>query len=104
MLSRNAAVILAAWGVLLVFACDCTSAQETGISDPSTAHLEAEHDGHGASLGRELPLWTVLPFAALLLCIAVLPLWTPHWWEHNHNKAIIAGGLGALIALYLLVQ
>jgi len=37
------------------------------------------------------PVW-VAPFAALLLCIAVLPLIkaTEHWWHHNRNKLIVA--------------
>ena len=52
-------------------------------------------------IGQALPLWTVLPFALLLLCIAVLPLCAGHWWEHNRNKALVAGLLSAPIALYL---
>jgi len=52
-------------------------------------------------MGADLPLWTVLPFVALLLSIAILPLTAGHWWEHNRNKAIVAGGLAALIAIYL---
>src|SRR5262245_46259845 len=43
------------------------------------------------TLGAELPLWTVAPFAALLVSIAVLPLAAPHFWERNRNKALIAG-------------
>ena len=37
------------------------------------------------------PVW-VAPFAALLLCIAVLPLIkaTEHWWHHNRNKLLVA--------------
>src|SRR2546423_1387338 len=53
-------------------------------------------------MGADLPLWTVLPFVALLLCIAILPLWLPHWWEHNRSKAIVAGGLAAFVAIYLI--
>ena len=53
-------------------------------------------------MGAELPLWTVLPFAALLLSIAVLPLTVGHWWEKNGNKAIVAGALAAVVAVYLL--
>src|SRR5687767_11410642 len=52
-------------------------------------------------MGAELPLWTVLPFVALLLSIAILPLATGHWWEHNRNKAIIAFTLAAIVALYM---
>jgi Na+/H+ antiporter NhaD/arsenite permease-like protein len=52
-------------------------------------------------MGAELPLWTVLPFVALLLCIAILPLAAGHWWEHNRNKAIISGLLALVVAVYL---
>jgi len=52
-------------------------------------------------MGAALPLWTVLPFVALLLCIAILPLTLPHWWEHNRNKAIVVGCLTAVVAIYL---
>ena len=52
-------------------------------------------------IGHDLPLWTVLPFAALLLCIAVLPLCAGHWWEHNKNKALVAGLLSVPVALYI---
>jgi Na+/H+ antiporter NhaD/arsenite permease-like protein len=53
-------------------------------------------------MGAELELWTVLPFVILLLCIAILPLAAGHWWEHNRNKAIIAGTLSAIVAIYLI--
>ncbi len=53
------------------------------------------------NLGVELELWTLLPFAALLLCIAILPLFAGHWWEHNRNKAIISFGLALPIVIYL---
>ena len=43
-------------------------------------------------------LW-VLPFVALLLCIAVLPLAAPHLWESNWHKL----GLSALLGLPVLV-
>jgi Na+/H+ antiporter NhaD/arsenite permease-like protein len=47
-----------------------------------------------------LPTWTVIPFAALLGAIAVLPLLkqTAHWWESNRNKFMVSAGCG-LIAL-----
>lgn len=37
-----------------------------------------------------IPLWTVLPFAALLLSIALFPIVVPHFWESNRNKAIVS--------------
>ena len=49
-----------------------------------------------------LPLYTVLPFGVMLLAIAVLPLWTPRWWEHNRNKLIVSAALGLpVLVLYL---
>jgi Na+/H+ antiporter NhaD/arsenite permease-like protein len=45
----------------------------------------------------------VLPFAAMLLCIAILPLAAGHWWEHNRNKFLVSLALGLPIAGYLLV-
>ena len=49
-----------------------------------------------------LPVYTVVPFVAMLLAIAVCPLWVPHWWESNRNKFIVALLLGApILALYL---
>ena len=48
-----------------------------------------------------LSLYTVLPFAFMLLSIAVFPLWRPHWWERNRNKLLVASLLGLpVLALY----
>src|SRR4051812_31699115 len=55
-------------------------------------------------MGAVLPLWTVLPFVSLLLCIAILPLAAGHWWEHNRNKAIIVGFLSAIVAVYMIAS
>ena len=49
-----------------------------------------------------LPLYATLPFALMLLAIALFPLWLPHWWEHNPNKLLVAGLLGLpVLGLYL---
>lgn len=56
-------------------------------------------EGHGGPV--PLPaVWWVIPFALLLLCIAILPLKFPHWWEHNSNKAIVAGVIALPVAVY----
>jgi Na+/H+ antiporter NhaD/arsenite permease-like protein len=54
------------------------------------------------SFGSELPFWSVLPFAGLLLCIAVLPLFAAHFWEKNKNKAIVSGLFALPIVIILL--
>jgi Na+/H+ antiporter NhaD/arsenite permease-like protein len=49
-----------------------------------------------------LPVYTILPFVAMLLGIALLPLWTPHWWEQNRNKLLVSVALGVpVLVLYL---
>ena len=40
----------------------------------------------------------VLPFAVLLLCIALLPMLAGHWWEKHYPK--VAVGLGLITASY----
>jgi hypothetical protein len=54
--------------------------------------------GHAVN---DLPVWTVLPFAALLLCIALLPLFTGRWWHQNRNKALVTLLLALPVFLYL---
>ncbi len=48
----------------------------------------------------DIPLIWVLPFVILLLVIAVLPLFAPHWWEHNTHKAYISFPLGIITLVY----
>ncbi len=48
-----------------------------------------------------IPLWTLAPFAALLLCIAVLPLAAGRFWDSNRNKALVSLGLALPIAVWL---
>ncbi len=42
----------------------------------------------------------MLPFAAMLLAIAVCPLWVPHWWESNRNKLIASAVLGLPVLVF----
>ncbi len=50
-----------------------------------------------------LPVYTVVPFVAMLLAIAICPLWVPHWWESNRNKMIVAAALGLpILVLYMI--
>jgi Na+/H+ antiporter NhaD/arsenite permease-like protein len=47
------------------------------------------------------PLYSVLPFVAMLLVIAVCPLWVPHWWESNRNKLLASAVLSLpVLAFY----
>ena len=42
----------------------------------------------------------MLPFAAMLLAIAVCPLWVPRWWEPNRNKLLASAVLGLPVLLF----
>ncbi len=53
------------------------------------------------SMGDTLPLYTLVPFTAILLAIALLPLTAPDWWHHDRNKALVAMLCGAPVAVYL---
>ena len=55
-------------------------------------------------LGQSLSLWAVVPFAGLLLSIALLPLRAPHFWENHKNKALVAFLWSLPIAIFFLFQ
>ncbi len=50
-------------------------------------HIE-EHSPRGghADLGEILPLWSCIPFACMLLSIALFPLIAPEFWHHHFGK------------------
>lgn len=50
------------------------------------------------------PAWSVLPFGAYLLTIAVVPLFLPHFWEKNRNKLIVALAAAIPAAIYLVAS
>lgn len=58
------------------------------LSQPALAETGAEHGG--TSLGARLPLWSIVPFAGILLSIAFFPLFVPRWW-HNHFAKVSVG-------------
>lgn len=57
-----------------------------------------------AALGERLPIASLLPFAALLGAIAVLPLFAPHWWERNTNKGLVSAALALPFAGWLVLH
>jgi Na+/H+ antiporter NhaD/arsenite permease-like protein len=51
--------------------------------------------------GDPLPLYTVAPFIAMVLAIALCPLWMSHWWEPNRSKLAVACALSLpVVVLY----
>lgn len=49
------------------------------------------------------PMGMLAPFAILLLCIALMPLFAAHFWEHHYPKVAVALGL-VTAAYYAFVQ
>ena len=60
-------------------------------------HAEATH----ANLGESLPLWSCLPFACILLSIALFPLILPDFWHHHFGK--ISGFWAATMGIPFLI-
>src|SRR5437764_948068 len=52
----------------------------------------------------EVAPWSALPFAALLLAIALLPVFAGHFWEFNRNKALVAAAASLPVLAYLLAR
>lgn len=46
----------------------------------------AESEAAAVRFGEALPLWSCLPFAGMLLSIALLPLARPNLWHHHYGK------------------
>jgi len=55
---------------------------------------------------RAPSLLCVLPFIALLLCIALFPLVsaTAHWWDSNLHRLFVSLALAAVVLLYYLLR
>jgi Na+/H+ antiporter NhaD/arsenite permease-like protein len=55
---------------------------------PSATHAKSDtaHGSGHANLGEILPLWSCIPFAGMLLSIALFPLMAPELWHHHFGK------------------
>jgi len=51
--------------------------------------------------GAALPLWWGVPFAGILLSIALMPLLAPIFWHHHYGKVAAAWGLAFLLPFAL---
>ena len=60
------------------------------LSAPGAA-LAADFDG-----AQLIAVWGI-PFAGILLCIALMPLLTPHFWHHHYGKVVAAWSLAFFI-------
>ena len=53
------------------------------------------------ALGLSLPIWSVVPFAGLLLSIALFPLFAPSVWARHYAKVCLAFGV-PVVSYFLL--
>lgn len=73
---------------------DHSANESKNTENPSDTHDNKHSDdahpvtaGHGGTdLGKSLPLWSVMPFAGILLSIALFPLIAPHFWHVHFPK------------------
>ncbi len=59
----------------------------TTLATPVTSYAA---EGAASELGTALPAWSAIPFAGILLSIALFPLFAPHFW-HKHYPKVAAG-------------
>lgn len=57
-----------------------------GVARAETGHA-------GPPIGETLPVWSVLPFAGILLSIALFPLFAPHFWHRHYPKVTAFWGI-----------
>ena len=70
----------------------------TALTTPALAADAAA----AAETAVSIPLWMCLPFAALLLCIAIFPIAAPLWWEKHQHWVVLALSAAFLIAYGML--
>ena len=58
-------------------------------------------EGHPTIPGASLSAIWVIPFACMLLSIAIMPLALPHFWEHHFGKIAVFWGLAFLVPCFI---
>lgn len=99
-------VLYAAWQVVdSQMSATAVHTQETVAADHhDAAKHDAKHDAaeHGHAKTSPPAIYSIAPFAILLLAIALLPLFhkTEHWWEKNSSRFLVAVSLGVVTLIY----
>jgi Na+/H+ antiporter NhaD/arsenite permease-like protein len=89
---RPLLLLLVAVGLVGFWSLAATAQDHGGpVNDQETVaeHTQDHGDDHGvahASPVGLLPLWTIIPFAGILLSIALGPLVAPHFWHAHFPK------------------
>ncbi len=98
-----AVTVLAGWpqkGTADILAASSHDGARAESHEAEPVEGQAAHSGAVPLVAP--PLWTVIPFALLLLAIAILPLvpFTEHWWDSNLSRFLVAAGLGVVTLAY----
>jgi Na+/H+ antiporter NhaD/arsenite permease-like protein len=91
---RTAAWLLILVGLIAVFSAAGQALASDGLDtvhSAQTDHPENEPIDHGGDhgevdLGKVLPIGSTIPFAGMLLSIALFPLIAGHFWHHHYPK------------------
>jgi Na+/H+ antiporter NhaD/arsenite permease-like protein len=51
-----------------------------------------------------VPAWLCIPFAGLLLCVALFPIILGNWWDNARNKIMVVAGWSVLMAVLFASQ
>ncbi len=84
--------LLLTWTALALTAAPALAADPHGAA-PAAAHAGPAEAAHHPGLGERLPVWSALPFAGILLSIALFPLLAPRFWHHHFPKVSAAWAL-----------
>jgi len=88
---KNLTLWMRGLGLLLLLA---------GVADLTAADTEGAPDDHHGVDGGGLSVWWVLPFAGMLLSIALGPLVAAHFWHNNYGK-VAAGWITVFAVPFL---
>ena len=99
--------ILTLIGIGLVFTSGICQNIDTSHSEETQEVVNESNENihgtslHEKSLGEQLSLWWVIPFAGILLSIALFPLLAPHFWHKHFPKISLAWALIFAIPFYI---
>ena len=62
------------------------------------------HGAPAADLGEILTLWSTIPFAGMLLSIALFPLFAPKFWHNHFGKVSAFWALAVSIPFLILYK
>ena len=86
-------ILLLNYSTILSQPIDGTTDSVTSIQVVHQEQAESVEQNTQINLGEELVLWWAIPFAGILLSIALFPLIAPHFWHHHFPKISAAWAL-----------